>query len=597
MGTMRRRRGNEKEDEDAKVARRAFLTPRPVEVVEIEDDTETIAEQQERKLAELRKRALSALNLGLPPSCDESDGGAVEPVAPSLGRCTCLRRSGRCTCSEDRAWLQSKRKEVSMYQPPHARLASGGYSKSTKSDRRRLDQDRFICTCLKRSGRCTCKQDAAWLQRKRRLVVPYVPPHVKERDGETQRQEALQIEAEDEELEDQLNSRESAINAASMRGSAASSSNVSLVRRSTDWDSLLEQRSESRFNPLQMDEHMLLEDKDGLVAECVDHPLSMKGVKGLPAIQSGRYQYEVELLRDSSMVLGWSGAMTLPGVLDFQSYTYSSSGCKWHGLEESTYAKPYGRKGDIVGALIDWIEPETAHGTSSVQISFCLNGESLGPAFNVAGNLLDAKKGAPVPLQPHICQLPKGDMLKVRLRGSTAGTPLAHPVEGYQPLSTVSDVDFCPFSVAVAAATSERVIMNMTADHLQSFRLPENHIVELYDFPSDAGGEALTSSVACFLGLKRHFGVLHVCITEAGSSTALAACRRPEYAEKLIEASQSDESFGVVDCIDVRGKREKPLHFEARPLSSATARSKQALRQWRGASSNAGREQMRRRGV
>mmetsp|Transcript_25328 Transcript_25328/g.44813 ORF Transcript_25328/g.44813 Transcript_25328/m.44813 type:complete len:597 (-) Transcript_25328:52-1842(-) len=586
-----RRRGGDEQDDDAKMARRAFLKPRAVEVVEIEDDTETIAEQQERKLAELRKRALSALNLGLPPSCDESDG-PVEPAAPpdsrssGFGRCTCLRRSGRCTCNEDRAWLQSKRREVSIYQPPHARLASGGYSSISRTDRRRLDEDEH-CTCLRRSGRCTCKQDDTWLQRKRRLVVPYVPPHLKERDGETLRQEAMQIEIEDEDMDDQSSSKGLAIKAASLRGSVASSSNMSLVRRAAEWDNLLEQRSESRFNPLQMDEQMVLEDTDGLVAECVDHPLSVKGVKGLPAIQSGRYQYEVELLRDSSMMLGWSGAMSLPGVLDFQSYTYSSSGCKWHGQEESTYAKPYGREGDIVGALIDWIEPETATGTSSVQISFCLNGESLGPAFNVAGNLLDAKKGAPVPLQPHICQLPKGDMLKVRLRGSKAGAPLAHPVEGYQPLSAVCDVDFCPFSVAVAAATSERVIMNMTPDHLQSFRLPENHIVELYDFPSDAGGEALTSSVACFLGLKRHFGVLHVCITEAGSSTALAACRRPEYAEKLIEASQSDETFGVVDCIDVKGKREKPLHFEARPLSSATARSKQSLRQWRGASSNA----------
>jgi hypothetical protein len=172
-------------------------------------------------------------------------------------------------------------------------------------------------------------------------------------------------------------------------------------------------------------------------------------------------------------------------------------------------------------------------------------------------------------------------MLKVRLRGSNAGVPLVHPVEGYQPLSAVSEVDFCPFSDAIASATSERVIMNLTKEHLETFRLPDDHIVELYDFPSDTIGETLTSSVACFLGLKRHLGLLHICVTGVGSSTALAACRRPEHAEKLVEASRADDGFGVADCIDVEKKREKPLHFEARALSAATARSKEWLRERR----------------
>jgi len=237
--------------------------------------------------------------------------------------------------------------------------------------------------------------------------------------------------------------------------------------------------------------------------------------------------------------------------------------------------------------LIDWVEPESASGTSSLQLRFCLNGEDLGVAFIVEANFLDAKKEAPVPVQPHICQLPKGDMLKVRLHGSKSGFPLVHPVDGYQPLCTVSDIDFCPFSVAIAAATSERVIMNLTPELLKCFRLPESHIVELYDFKSDASADTLTSSVACFLGLKRHLGLLHVCLTQAESSTALVACRRPEHADKLIEASQPDDAFGVVVCIDAGRQREKPLHFEARPLTSATARSKQRLRQWRGETNGA----------
>jgi len=573
--------------EDAHAGQRVLLKPRTVEVVDLEDDSALVSEArklqlrslllkkksalqsesaQERNLAELRRRALAALNVGLPPSRAEVDrsneaAGVSESRRSGHARCTCLRRSGRCTCNEDRAWLQSKRKEVSMYIPPNMRRASGGESRpDTVTSLPKQGSDIAAEAEIDGDSPC-CKQDASWLQRKRRVVVPYVPPFVKERD--------LDIEDDVEE--------------ADVRSTA---SDGSTVRRRREWDTRLEHKGEIRFNPLQMDSQIVLEDDDGLVAECVDHPLSVKGVKGLPAIQSGRYQYEVELLRDSSIMIGWSGAMTLPGVLDFQSYVYSSSGCRLHGKEESKYAKPYGKAGDVIGALIDWIEPETASGSSSIEMSFCLNGEALGPAFKVVANLADARKEAPVPLQPHICQLPKGDMLKVRLRGSEVGLPLAHPVEGYEPISAVSELDFCPLSAAIEAATSERVIMKTTPEHLQSFRLPETHIVELYDFPSDANGETLISSVACFLGLKRHLGeFLHVRITSAGDSAALAACRRPEHAEQLIEASRANganDDFGLAECIEVEKKREKPLHFEARLLGSASAKSKQCFREWRG---------------
>merc|ERR1712070_840989 len=95
--------------------------------------------------------------------------------------------------------------------------------------------------------------------------------------------------------------------------------------------------------------------------------------------------------------------------------------------------------------------------------------------------------------------------------------------------------------------------------------------------------DSLTSSVACFLGLKKYLAFLHVRITESDSLTALAACRRPEHAEKLIEASRVEDDFGVAACIGyVEKKREKPLHFEARSLSSATTRTKQCLHEWRG---------------
>lgn len=546
----------------------------------------------EKNLAELRKRALAALNLGLPKKQDTARARSEVSSTTASPRtsdrsarasCTCLRRDGICTCNEDRAWLKSKRKD-GYYRDSRApsgparvaRLVGGRSSSSTAAPATQSPDSDAIAHERREDPK----------PKRKRLAVPYVPPHCTKRDEDRQSKHAQappddDVQSVDEEPEEVAVEEVGDVEAIS--ASPASDKEPE--------DSWLEERGEScsGFNPLQMDPEIVVEDAQHIVAECVDHPLSPKGVKGLPPVQSGRYQFEVELLRDCSMTVGWSGAMTFPGVMDFQSYMYSSSGSKLHGKEESPYAKTYGKKGDIIGALIDWIEPETMSGVSSVELSFCLNGEALGAAFKVEGShfLVDARKEAPIPLQPHMCQMPKGNMLKVKLRGSKDGAPLAHPVEGFQPLSEISDIDFCPFSAAIAAATSERVIMNLTPEHLKAFKLPEDHIVELYDFPSDASGETLMSSVACFLGLKvRDQGrALHVRITEAGC-TALVALRRPEHVETLIEASRADgadDDFGVMECkADDEKKREKPLAFEARLLSSATARSKECLREWRG---------------
>lgn len=456
---------------------------------------------------------------------------------------------------------------------PAAKEASTASREQRAGSRRPLEDDdtsRPDCICLRRSGRCTCPADSTWLQRKRRCVVPYVPPHVKTRQAELDRMRAKLAAEDAAAVESEGHPRGCD---RSEKGSVASGGSINVRTLARQWGTRLENKGECRFNPLQMDGQIILEDIEGLVAECVEHPLSTKGVKALPAVREGRYQYEVELLRDCALMVGWSGGMTLPGLLDFQGYGYASDGEKWHGQEEiCQYGKPFGRKGDIVGALLAWRLPERGgnrEGHASLEISFCLNGQALGTAFEVMADSADMWKEAPVPLQPHICQLPNGPMMRARLRGSASGMPLAHPVEGYQPLSAISDGDFCPFSAAVASAAAERVVAAVTPEQLRSFWIPDGHIAEIYDIPSDADISSLSVSITRSLGLADAAAstILHARLTEPGAATALLACRRPGHVQRLV-AQQEDGA--------------SQLQFAVRPLRHATASSKERLREWRG---------------
>lgn len=120
-------------------------------------------------------------------------------------------------------------------------------------------------------------------------------------------------------------------------------------------------------------------------------------------------------------------------------------------------------------------------------------------------------------------QLPRGLPLKVRLRGT-----LAYPKPGWRPLSEVSEADFCPFSLAVAEASQARQAQLISHEHLEAFRVPDSHVVELYDLPA-AGG--LRQRLCTALGLAVDQVVLRA--TEEG--TALAALRRASHARSLIE--------------------------------------------------------------
>eukprot|EP00435_Cladocopium_sp_Y103_P074226 s203_g47.t1 len=228
--------------------------------------------------------------------------------------CVCLRRHGLCSCRDDAQWLRAKRGQMTKYTPPHARRAmlqpastvpSAGSAGSTET------VENVVCRCLRRHGRCTCQADDRWLQRKRKSVEPYVPPHLKERQREleTKRQEIAQRAEEAPQLELAPNIR-------------------MLARR---WEPQLE-KGGFGFNPLQAEGKILCDDL-GLEAECTEQAFTSQGVKALPVVQSGNYHFEVELLRNCQLTVGWSSAMSHATSWDSQAVGYASTAQVVHNNE------------------------------------------------------------------------------------------------------------------------------------------------------------------------------------------------------------------------------------------------------------------------
>lgn len=66
--------------------------------------------------------------------------------------------------------------------------------------------------------------------------------------------------------------------------------------------------------------------------------------------------------------------MVHASMWDLQAVGYSSEGQLLTGDVASSYGRPYGRRGDVLGALVEW----TASG--DLAVGFMLNGEELGEA-------------------------------------------------------------------------------------------------------------------------------------------------------------------------------------------------------------------------
>jgi len=248
------------------------------------------------------------------------------------------------------------------------------------------------------------------------------------------------------------------------------------------WKARLEERGTSCFNPLQKDRELKVS-ACNMLAECTrasksclrandatgpSPPFSGVGVKGLPMIMGGRYQFEIELCRRSALVVGWSVATALPSGCGVQCKGYRSNGTLVGSCakgKEIRYGRPFGEVGDVVGAFLDWTH-------EGPRISFALNGCFLGVAFAVH---------APdhSPLQMHVLQAP-GPSFSVLLRGASADAPLRYPMEDYAPIGLVAEEHFCPFSVAIRNSTDARVpsVARRLIHGSLGLQLPLSHVAQ-----------------------------------------------------------------------------------------------------------------------
>lgn len=396
-------------------------------------------------------------------------------------------------------------------------------------------------------------------QQRRPCTSPYMPPHAKQRRMENER-----WEKEKAALRQKLEEEDAAGKASFATGRGTGGPNIRTLYRT--WEPILEQFGPCCFNPLQRDEGVEVDVKEGIRAKVVarDETSSSRigpGIKGLPIVAGGSYHYELELLTDSALVMGWSAASSLPTGFDAMSFGYCSSGALLtnHGTKSASYGLPFGRAGDVIGALIEW--PEEGSGPN---ISFMLNGLALGLAYDIASH--DETQGHP-PLQLHICQSP-GPSFDVLLRGASDSAPLRFPHKNFAPLGEIAEEHFCPFSDAVTRAANYRTLATCDAGSLREFLVPDSHVLQVsFDEAASSSVQVeraeleLAADIAQLLGVAEGEAPRAVCVRVTSEHTALAAFRT--HAHATLSA--------------------KVLGSTAVPVCQASRTSLQMLTEWRGA--------------
>jgi len=160
--------------------------------------------------------------------------------------------------------------------------------------------------------------------------------------------------------------------------------------------------------------------EDGSEAGCStpESARSWLGVRGRPGVLRGAYQFDVVLETPCLLRVGWAGQKAKRAIgNDAQSFGFGGTGKKSTGCNFSSYGDSYeGKQGAVISCLLDRRDP------ARQTISYCLDGRSLGVAFELPEGLHDE------PLFPALCG--KGEW-----RASVRTADFPFPEQGYRPLA------------------------------------------------------------------------------------------------------------------------------------------------------------------
>mmetsp|Transcript_81384 Transcript_81384/g.226676 ORF Transcript_81384/g.226676 Transcript_81384/m.226676 type:complete len:510 (-) Transcript_81384:71-1600(-) len=187
------------------------------------------------------------------------------------------------------------------------------------------------------------------------------------------------------------------------------------------------------------------------------------GVRARPAVLVGAYCFELELLNNCLLRVGWAAANSRRALgTDDKSFGYGGTGMKSHRGKFEPYGQTHeGLTGAVIGCLLDRRDARRQ------TISFTLNGEDLGVAFQVPLWMMD------VPLLPAVCGR---EDWQVAIRG---GNWLFPPPALYKPLDDLASSQDSADSGYKAAQACLAPAPQEERRRVFEFDVPDQNLVEI----------------------------------------------------------------------------------------------------------------------
>eukprot|EP00929_Paragymnodinium_shiwhaense_P092489 TRINITY_DN52405_c0_g1_i1.p1 TRINITY_DN52405_c0_g1~~TRINITY_DN52405_c0_g1_i1.p1 ORF type:complete len:525 (-),score=93.35 TRINITY_DN52405_c0_g1_i1:27-1601(-) len=244
------------------------------------------------------------------------------------------------------------------------------------------------------------------------------------------------------------------------------------------------------------------------------------GVRGWPAVLKGAYVYEVQVLKECLVRVGWAAPTSRRALgTDDRSFGYGGTGMKSHANKFDPYGEVYeARQGAVLTCCLD------RRDARSQTISYSLDGTDLGVAFRLPLWMAD------VPLLPAVCGR---EDWQVAIRGCMfkfdPGPPYRPLYEMAQECKTMDRAaykDHSPTKECLGPAPQEQ------QKHIEEFDVPDSNLVEI----RSQGDETLDESdVLSWLVRECEVpkGDLHIELTET-CSVAVVAFSNHRWARSLL---------------------------------------------------------------